>query len=55
MRQRRRIYYSSAQRSEIWDRWRDHRICRGKDHIRRKPYDFLCHAAHPLLAFTAER
>jgi hypothetical protein len=21
MRQRRRIYYSSAQRSEIWDRW----------------------------------
>jgi hypothetical protein len=21
MKQRRRIYYSSAQRSEIWDRW----------------------------------
>src|ERR1700688_282334 len=35
-------------------RCRNHRICSGKDHIRRKPYYFLCHAAHPLLAFTAE-
>lgn len=26
----------------------------GKNHIRREPYNFLCHAAHPLLAFTAE-
>src|SRR5882757_6927559 len=33
---------------------RHYRICRSKDHIRREPYDFLRHAVHPLLAFTAE-
>ena len=33
---------------------RHYRICRSKDHIRREPYDFLRHAVHSLLAFTAE-